>query len=128
MKKDLLFYLGLGLLFTHEMDAMPNYEWRVLPLLRALSDAAGESFFLLAHVPLFAVIAGLVASLNRRLRSRARFWFAVFLVVHSGLHFAFSGHHEYRFASFSSTLLIYGAAVCGALYLLLNYTEEPRGS
>ena len=27
------FYLGLGSLFTHEIDAIPNHEWRGLPLL-----------------------------------------------------------------------------------------------
>ncbi|MEM7707118.1 MAG: DUF6713 family protein [Pseudomonadota bacterium] len=36
--KDILFYLGLALLLTHEMDAMLNHEWLVLPLTSFLTD------------------------------------------------------------------------------------------
>ncbi|MEL7313293.1 MAG: DUF6713 family protein, partial [Pseudomonadota bacterium] len=62
--KDALFYLGLGLLFSHELDAMPNHEWRVLPVLSQLEDSVGQTAFVVAHVPLFALIIALIASLN----------------------------------------------------------------
>lgn len=42
--KSTSFYLGLALLFTHEMDSMPNHEWRVLPLLGSLSDSAHPAY------------------------------------------------------------------------------------
>ena len=44
--KDTVFYLGLGTLFTHELDAMPNHEWRVMPLLGRLPDDTGMLVFL----------------------------------------------------------------------------------
>ncbi len=30
--RNVAFYCGFGALFTHELDAMTNHEWRVLPL------------------------------------------------------------------------------------------------
>jgi hypothetical protein len=36
--RDLAFSLGLGSPFTHELDAVPNHEWRGLPLLETLPD------------------------------------------------------------------------------------------
>jgi hypothetical protein len=32
--RSLTFCFGVGALFTHEPDAVPNHEWRVLPLVR----------------------------------------------------------------------------------------------
>jgi hypothetical protein len=116
--KNLVFYLGLGLLFTHEMDAMRNHEWRVLPILRSLSEANGEIAFLLAHVPLFALTIGFVASLRLRTRLIARKLASAFLIVHAILHLAFSGHPNYEFSASLSNTLIYGAAFCGAFYFL----------
>ena len=46
--KGTLFHLGLGTLFTHELDAVANHEWRVLPLLCRLPDDAGMVVFVIA--------------------------------------------------------------------------------
>ena len=89
--KDAFFYLGLALLFSHELDAMSNSEWRLLPGLASLPDSAGEFAFVVGHVPLFAVVIALVASLNLSVRSRARAAASVFLVIHALLHMASSG-------------------------------------
>lgn len=122
--KNVVFYLGLGMLFTHEMDAMPNHEWRVLPILNSLPDATGEFAFLIAHVPIFAAVIAFVASLNTRTRELAQKLASGFLIVHAALHFAFSGHPDYEFSSLTSSLLIYGAAFCGALFLVAVMTER----
>lgn len=112
------FYLGLALLFTHEMDSMPNHEWRVLPLLRSLSDSAGETIFVVAHIPIIALTIAYVASLNTRTRKRARDIASGFFVAHAILHVLFSGHSNYEFSALPSSLLIYGAAACGVAYFL----------
>lgn len=117
------FYLGLALLFTHELDAMPNHEWRVLPLLRSLSDSMGELTFVLGHIPLFVIVLAGIGSLNSRTRSLTRDLASGFLLVHALLHFAFSGHPSYEFRSLVSTLLIYGAAACGLVYLLARWLQ-----
>ena len=125
--KSTAFYLGLAMLFTHELDAMPNHEWRVLPLLRNLEDSVGQVTFILAHIPIFAVVIACVASLNLKTRSMARDIASGFLVVHALLHLAFTGHPAYQFDSVLSASLIYGAALCGLSYLLLRWTEKiPR--
>ena len=118
--KSIAFYLGLALLFTHELDAMPNHEWRVLPLLRRLADSEGETAFIFAHIPIFAIVIACIASLNPRTRSIARDIASGFLIAHALLHFAFSGHPAYEFDALLSIILIYGAAVCGLTYLLLR--------
>ncbi len=124
--KNVLFYLGVSLLFTHELDAMPNQEWRVLPLTSMLGDSAGELAFVLLHIPLFALVIGFIASLNPATRARARMLTSAFLVLHAGLHGLFTTHAHYEFAGLLSNGLIYGAAVCGALYLALTYTDRRR--
>lgn len=106
------------------MDAMTNHEWRVLPILHSLSEAIGEVTFLLAHVPLFALTIGFVASLNLRTRLIAQKLAGGFLIVHAILHFAFAGHPNYEFPSNISNVLIFGAALCGVLYFLALATER----
>ncbi|MEL6449399.1 MAG: DUF6713 family protein [Pseudomonadota bacterium] len=126
--KSAIFYLGLALLCTHELDAMPNHEWRVLPLLRLLEDAVGQSVFVVAHVPLFAIIIGLVASLNVRRRRNSRIAVAVFLVAHTFLHWLFSDHPHYEFDSMLSSALIAGAGLCGAFYLAFEWAGKGSDS
>lgn len=125
--KNLVFYLGLALLFTHELDAIPNHEWQVLPLLSGLSDPVGRNTFVIAHIPIFAVVIAYIASLNLKTRSIARDAVSGFLIAHAVLHFAFSGHAEYQFGSLLSSILIIGAALCGVLYFLARWMEQkPR--
>jgi hypothetical protein len=121
--KSTSFYLGLALLLTHELDSMPNHEWRVLPFLRSLSASLGETVFIVAHIPIFALTLAYVASLNARTRKLARDIASGFFIVHAILHTLFSGHPNYEFSSLLSSLLIYGAAVCGVAYLV---TGEMR--
>ncbi|MEO0540069.1 MAG: DUF6713 family protein [Cyanobacteria bacterium P01_A01_bin.105] len=117
--KGIAFYLGLGCLFTHELDATLNHEWRVLPLLRALPDEVGRSWFIALHVPLFAVIVAWVAHTQPRTRLAVRVILSLFLVVHALLHWLLSGDANYEFASRLSHGLIYGGAVFGGVFLLL---------
>ena len=127
--KSIFFYLGLALLFTHELDAMPNHEWRVLPLLSGLRDSVGRATFVIAHVPIFGIVIAYIASLNLKVRSAARDIASGFLIAHALLHFAFSGHSAYEFGSSLSSILIYGAAGFGLLYFVVRWTERsPRSS
>ena len=49
---DLFFFIGLSLLFTHEMDAVKHREWRLLPGMWHLDDANGFLIFTAAHIPI----------------------------------------------------------------------------
>ena len=112
-----IFLLGVSLLFTHELDAMTHMEWRVLPLTSWLGPEVGRLVFVALHVPAFALVLGWLTSHVPGRVSRAQFWVAVFLMVHAGLHLAFSGHAEYTFDGVLSNTLIFGAGVCGGTYL-----------
>ena len=110
------FYLGLALLFTYEMDSLPNHEWRVLPLLRLLSESAGETVFILAHIPIFALTIACVASLDSRARKLARDIACGFFIVRALLRTLLSKHPAYEFSSLLSSVLIYGAATPGVAF------------
>ena len=124
MIKQIVFYLGLGALFTHELDAMTHHEWRMLPGLASLSDDAARTAFVALHVPLFAGLIALVAAPKERVRTLARLAIAGFLVVHGILHAALSGHPDYEFASSLSSALIFGGALLGAAHLGLEGWER----
>lgn len=56
MVKNLLFQIGLSVLLTHELDAMTQSEWRLLYVLRGLSDKIGRDTFVALHIPLLALL------------------------------------------------------------------------
>ncbi|MEM7283967.1 MAG: DUF6713 family protein [Pseudomonadota bacterium] len=119
-----LLYLGLGLLMTHELDAVKHQEWLVLPLTSWLSPEVGYQVFLWFHVPLFAVIVGLLASAKQGVRDMTATVLCVFFAIHAVLHWLFSDHVHYLFETISSNILIFGAAVCGGLYLMLRLNKS----
>nr|MBV6629654.1 hypothetical protein [Oceanococcus sp. HetDA_MAG_MS8] len=120
-----IFLLGVSLLFTHELDAMTHSEWRVLPLTSWLSPEVGRVAFVVLHVPLFAFVLGWLTSHVPGKAIAAQFWISAFLVVHAGLHLAFSSHPHYTFDGILSNTLILGAAVCGAVYLWRRRAVSP---
>jgi Family of unknown function (DUF6713) len=118
--RDIAFYLGMASLFTHELDAVPNHEWRGMPLLTTLPDETGMLVFITAHVPLFAILIALVASANPRTRALSRLGLGGFLLVHGLLHASSMGQPAYEFSSTLSSLLIFGGSAFGGLYLVLE--------
>lgn len=113
MTADMLYAALLGAFFTHELDAVKRHEWRLLPVLRALPDAAGEQVFIWAHVPLFAAI--LMAGADHGVRLGV----AVFAVLHVGLHWLFRRHPSYEFNTPSSWALILLTGAIGAGYVAM---------
>lgn len=126
--KNVVLYLGLGSLFAHELDAMPNHEWRVLPLVRILPDDMGMVVFVAAHVPLFALLIAMVASSNDRTRALSGIGISAFLVIHALLHALFMSHPNYEFSSILSNALIFGGAAFGAVYLILTSRNKYAGA
>ncbi len=122
--KQLFFYTGLALLFTHELDAVANHEWRLLPLIKRLPDNYGFSLFIFLHIPLFASLVALVASTNTKIRIGSRIGISFFLVIHGVLHALFIGSLNYEFTSLSSNILIFGGALTGMAHLFLEYSEK----
>ena len=123
--REPLFATGLALLLSHELDAVKHAEWQVLPLLRWLDDASGYPVFVLAHVPLFAVMLWALAHGSSAVRRNTRIGLAVFMVIHAGLHWAFHEDPHYHFAGWLSHGLVGGAAIFGALYLAAVLAARP---
>jgi len=126
--KKIIFYLGMGTLFTHELDAMFNHEWRILPLTSWLPEETAMLVYLFFHIPLFAGLIALVASKNDQVRFRTRIGISVFLLFHAALHAFFGGNPAYEFSSISSIILIYGGALLGAIHLVLEYKDRSANS
>lgn len=111
------FYLGVGLLFSHELDAVTQSEWRLLYFLRDLPNEKAMQVFVWLHVPLFGGIAWLTHHRTPCVRWWSRIAFSAFLIVHAGLHFRLSDNPLYTFDSPLSIVLIYGAAIAGIVHL-----------
>lgn len=122
--RDCALYLCIGTLFTHELDAVPNHEWRSLPLLQLLPDETGMVVFVAAHVPLFALLIALVASRNSRTRLFSQAGICGFVVVHGVLHALSVGQPAYEFSSVLSNSLIFGGSAFGAAYLLMEARQR----
>ena len=122
--KAIAFYVGLGFLIAHELDAIPNHEWRVLPVFSSLPDDIAMQLFILAHVPLFAILIALIASDNPRIRDNSRIAISAFLLVHAVLHTLFIGEPEYEFSSTLSNVFIFGGGFFGAIYCGLEARDR----
>jgi apolipoprotein N-acyltransferase len=118
--KPLLFYLGLGFICTHELDAVTQHEWRLLYVLRDLPEALARDAFVAVHVPLFAGLVWITHHADARWRAGSRLALMVFLVIHLGLHWRLSTHPLYTFHSTLSWALIIGGAVCGGAYAIAH--------
>jgi hypothetical protein len=104
-------------MFTHELDAMTQSEWRLLYVLRSLSDEQGRWWFVAIHVPLFWVLIALTHYANDHVQRVCRVGFAVFCIIHALLHWRLASDPLSTFSSPLSWSLILGAAGLGAAYL-----------
>lgn len=115
----LLVHLMLALLFTHELDAMAQSEWRLLYVLRDLSDDQARWWFVALHVPLFWALIALTHHRRAQLQHFSRTGLAAFCVVHALLHLRLRDDPLSTFSTPLSWSLILGAAVLGVLYMAL---------
>jgi hypothetical protein len=125
----LLIHLMLALLFTHELDAMTQSEWRLLYLLRDLGDKEGRWWFVAIHVPLFWALIALTYHAQAKAQHISRSGLAAFCIVHALLHLRLRNDPLSNFTTPLSWGLILGAAAVGAVYLaLMAYkpTTKPQ--
>ena len=122
--KTIIYYLGVAALFTHEMDAIVNAEWRQLFHLRTMPDEIASMWFIGLHFPLFFAFFYFGHHSNIRLQTRFRSLVAASLVVHGILHFSLSDHPLYQFDGVISNLYIFGAAFFGLLFLITSLYQH----
>ncbi len=111
---QLLFYINLAWIMTHELDAIQHHEWRILPLTSWMTEEWGYRIFVIAHIPLFAV---LMATSHVH---GVQIAVDVFLLIHLGLHWLFRNHPNNTFNNPLSCILIIGVSpiVFGHLILI----------
>ncbi len=123
---NLVFYFAVAALFTHEMDAVMQAEWRLFYFLRDMPDAAAYPVFVLLHFPLFVLFFWLSSHPYRPAREGFRFIVSIFLIVHAGLHWHLSGRQNYGFEGVFSNIWIALAALGGVAYVALHLLERRR--
>ncbi len=115
--QQVLTQLMLAVLFTHELDAMTQSEWRLLYVLRSLTDEQGRWWFVAIHIPLFWALIAFTHHANDNLQRASRVGLAVFCIVHALLHWRLASDPLSTFSAPLSWSLILGAAVLGVMYL-----------
>jgi lysylphosphatidylglycerol synthetase-like protein (DUF2156 family) len=118
-------HLMLAFLFTHELDAMTQSEWRLLYVLRDLDDVQGRWWFVAIHVPLFWVLIALTHHAQAKVLRVSRAGLAMFCIVHALLHLRLRSDPLSSFNSPLSWSLIFGAAALGVAYLVLMVYKKP---
>lgn len=119
-RRNVLIYLICAFLISHELDVVVQSEWRLLYMLRDLPDDQGQFWFVALHVPLFAMLLGLLQHPSVRVRRQSELGLAIFAVIHAGLHYRLSSDPLYTFHSPLSQVLIYGASLLGLYFLYLS--------
>lgn len=110
---DLIFLTGVAFLFTHELDAIKQGEWRFFFAPTPLSDETAYRLFTAVHVPLFVVFLWNWQSPAFQVGVN------LFLIVHALLHWLLRNHPKITFNNAFSRLWIFGGALLGALHLVL---------
>jgi hypothetical protein len=107
------FLLTLSLLFVHELDAVRCREWRIFPLTAFLDDTTGMRVFILAHVPLFAIILFYASRSIGAGGNGFSLGMAIFCVVHAFVHWAYERHPKCEFRNPLSRAIIWSCAGAG---------------
>lgn len=123
--RSLLFWTGFAFLLSHELDAVAQSEWRLLPLLNLLADEPAYKVFVAAHVPLVVVLIWLFTNRSDTIRWRSQLGFDAFLCAHALAHWLMSGDVEYTFHSPLSIAMIFGGGGVGLAHLLLLVRARP---
>ncbi len=119
-RKAFVFSASMALLLAHEVEAAYRKEWKLLPVLRSMQESHAAMVFTLLHIPLFLLLLLALSRFESRRSAAIRGAFAVFAVMHVGLHAFWPRSELYNFDNPISTGLIYGAGICGGAYLLLK--------
>jgi hypothetical protein len=120
--------LMLAVLFTHELDAMTQSEWRLLYVMRSLNDEQGRWWFVAIHVPVFWALVALTHHANNHVQRMSRIGLAVFCIIHALLHWRLADDALSTFNSPLSWCLILGASVLGATHLSIATRDAYSSS
>lgn len=122
----LLSLLLLALLMAHELDAVAQSEWRLLPGLSLLDDGPGRRVFIALHVPLLMALTWALLFSSEVVQRRTRLGLGAFMAVHVGLHATLEVPGVSSFPEWLSRAFIFGAGLVSADVLLLDVWRARR--
>jgi hypothetical protein len=125
---DRLFALMLALTLGHELDAVAQSEWRLLPALSLLEDHLARPLFVALHVPLVAALIVGLFVIDEPGRQRVRAGFAAFMAIHVVLHATLEVPGVSSFDDAFSRAYITGAGLLGAVGLVLMGAQRRRSA
>lgn len=118
--------LLLALLMAHELDAVAQSEWRLLPGLSLLEDGPGRRAFIALHVPLLMALTWAMFLSSEVVRRRTQLGLGAFMAVHVGLHATLEVPGVSSFPESLSRAFILGAGLVGADLLMLDVWRTRR--
>ncbi len=114
---QIILSLELALLFTHEMDAIRHKEWNMFIILKDMHEKKAYQFFMLLHVPLYALVLFLLFSNHQK---SAVFVIDLFLIGHMFVHRGFKNHPANNLGNPLSKILINAAGLLAIIHLILS--------
>ncbi len=121
---NLVFYVGMSLLVAHELDAVLQHEWRLLPVLSGLDEQTAASTFILIHIPALTILYWSAAHDRKQIREPVRLGVDGFLIAHALIHLAVQNHEAYTFHPPIETITVFGGGVAGLLHAAM--VKIPR--
>lgn len=115
-----LFALELGLLLTHEMDAVRHKEWKMFIFLKDLPENTAYLVFTLPHILLYALVLFFLLLNNMAIL----YIVDIFIICHLFLHFLFRKHPNNQLTGFWSLAIINSAGIIAAVHLILMVIES----
>jgi len=117
MEPNLLFYVAFSFLLVHEMDAVKQKEWRMLPGFSKLNKKTAQQLFVTLHIPVYiSLLYALIFEESNR--STLIIILDGFFIIHLGLHLLFIKHQMNSFKTIFSKMYIAVPAILGGLDLL----------
>ena len=112
------YLLNLVFLVLHEIDGAYWREWRFFgDFGRSLSDSAGLSVYLWAHVPILIILLYGLVSLDSPAGRIISLIFSGFMICHFFLHFVFKRKGHEGFDPLSSRIIFAGSLALSSLQL-----------
>jgi hypothetical protein len=118
MKEHYLFYISLAFFLIHEMDAIRQKEWSMLPLISQLNNRTAYLVFTSIHIPFYGLLFYLM-TINEPVREEFIHILNIFLIFHAGLHIAFKEHPNNNFKNNFSLIVIFVPGISSLLDLLI---------
>lgn len=115
-----LFALELGLLLTHEMDAIRHKEWEMFIFLKDLPENTAYLVFTLPHILLYALVLFFLLLNNITIL----YVVDIFVICHLFIHFIFRRHPNNQLTGFWSLVIINLAGIIAAVHLILMAAER----